>query len=199
MTKRLATLLTLLVVSLCVQAQKEEKAPKTQKAPAPKPEFYKGYVVTDKGDTIRGEVKYNPKKEQDCYSKVAFKDENGVMKNYKPKKAVAYGFNGQHYVAMEFDGEMKYYQVLSSGELMLYKMMYEMISMNQLVMGSVYYIAHKGDKSLKEVKESKFKKQMAEYMKDNPEILEGYDDGKDFNAESAIEVVRQYNTWKASH
>lgn len=193
---RLAFLMLLL--SALMQAQKEEKAPKTPKTPAPKAEYFKGYVVNEKGDTIRGEVKYNPKKEQDCFSKVIFRDETGAQKNYKPKKAKAYGFNGQHYVAMEFEGEPKYYRVLVSGDINMYEMMYEMISMNQPVVGSVYYVSHKDDKHLKEIKESKFKKQMTDYMKDHPEVLDGYEDGKEFNAESAIAVIRQYNAWKAT-
>lgn len=172
---------------------------KAQKTPAPKTEFLKGYVVNDKGDTIRGEVKYNPKKEQDCYNKVILKDESGAQKTYKPKKAKAYGFNGQHFVGMEFENELRYYRVMATGELNVYKMMYEMISMNQPVIGSVYFISHKGDKELKEIKEGKFKKQMADYMKDNTDFLDNYEDGKDFNAESAIEVINQYNAWKASH
>ena len=76
--------------------------------------------------------------------------------------------------------------------------MYEMISMNQPVIGSVYYISNKDDKKLKEVKEGKFKKQMADWMKDNPEFLNNYDEDKEFNAESAAEVIKQYNGWKAS-
>ena len=40
---------------------------------------------------------------------------------------------------------------------------------------------------------------MADWMKDNPEFLNNYDEGKEFNAESAAEVIRQYNSWKASH
>lgn len=188
MITRLAALL--IVFSFCAKAQK---------TPAPKIVFLPGYIVTDKGDTLKGEVKYNPKKEQDCYSKVFFKDNTGVQKNYKPKKAKSYGFDGKHFTAMEFENEMKYYQVLASGEINLYKMMYEMISMNQPVIGAVYFISHKDDKNVKELKESKFKKQMGEWMKDNTEFLNNYDDDKDFNADSAIEVIKQYNAWKAAN
>lgn len=166
---------------------------------APKIVFLKGYMVNEKGDTLKGEVKFNPKKEQDCYNKVFFKDATGVQKNYKPKKIKAYGFEDQHFVAMEFENELKYYRVLTSGDIYFYKIMYEMISMNQPVIGSVYYISHKNDKNLKEVKEGKFKKQMADWMKDNPEFLNNYDEDKEFNAESAAEVIKQYNGWKASH
>ena len=48
--------------------------------------FVKGYIINEKGDTVKGEVKINPKKEQDNYSKVFFKDESGTQKNYKANK-----------------------------------------------------------------------------------------------------------------
>ena len=170
-----------------------------QKVAAPKIVFLKGYLVNDKGDTIRGEVKYNPKKEQDCYTKVFFKDEAGVQKNYKPKKAKAYGFEDKDFVAMDFENELKYYRVMTAGDINLYKMMYEMISMNQPVIGAIYFISRKDDKDLTEVKEGKFKKQMSDWMKDNTDFINNFEDSKDFNAESATEVIKQYNAWKASH
>lgn len=161
--------------------------------------FVKGYLVNDKGDTLRGEVKYNPKKEQDCYNKVYFKDASGAIKNYKPKKAKAYGFEEQHFVAMDFEGEMKYYRVLAVGEINLYRMAYEEIRMNQPILGGGYYLAHKGENAkLTEVKEERFKKQMTEWMKDNTEFLADYEDSRDFNAGNAAEVIRKYNAWKAA-
>lgn len=160
--------------------------------------FIKGYLINDKGDTLKGEVKFNPKKEQDCYNKVFFKDTNGVVKNYKPQKVKGYGFNGQNFVSMEFDNEMKYYRVLASGEINLYRMMYEMISMNQPVVGSEYYISRQAEPTkLTVVKEGKFKKQMTEWMKDNPEFITDFEDTKELNSENAAEAVRKYNAWKA--
>lgn len=161
--------------------------------------FVKGYLVNDKGDTLQGEVKYNPKKEQDCYNKVYFKDATGAIKNYKPKKAKAYGFDDQNFVAMDFEGELKFYRVLAAGEINLYRMAYEEIRMNQPILGGGYYLGHKGDYTkLTEVKEERFKKQMNDWMKDNPEFLNDYEDTKDFNAENAAAVIRKYNAWKAT-
>lgn len=162
--------------------------------------FVKGYLINDKGDTLRGEIKYNPKKEGDCYSKVYFKDANGVIKNYKPKKAKGYGFNDQHFVSMDFEGEPKFYRVLAGGEINFYRMAYEEIRMNQLVLGGEYFISRKDEPDkLTSVKEGRFKKQMTEWMKDNPEFINEFEESKDFNADNAAEVVRKYNAWKASN
>jgi hypothetical protein len=167
-------------------------------ATAQKMTFEKGYVVNDKGDTIKGEIKYNPKKEQDCYSKVVIKDGSGALKNYKPNKARAYGFNDQRYVAMDFEGEPKFLRVLAEGEINLYKMMFEEISMNQPVVGGEYFISQRADDKKKiPVKEGKFKKQMTELMKDNTQFISNYEDEKTFNEANATEVIKKYNAWKA--
>ncbi len=166
-------------------------------ASAQKMTFEKGYVVNEKGDTIRGEIKYNPKKEQDCYSKVVLKDESGAIKNYKPNKAKAYGFNDQRYVATEFEGEPKFMRILAEGDISLYKIMFEEISMNQPVLGGEYFLTQKSDeKKHIPVKEGKFKKQMTELMKDNTEFISSYEDEKTFNEAGAVEVIKRYNAWK---
>ena len=54
----------------------------------------------------------------------------------------------------------------------------------------------KGTKYTKE-KENKFKKQIAERMKDNPEIAASYGEENEFNRENAIDVINKYNAWKA--
>src|SRR3954467_4216646 len=79
--------------------------------------FVKGYMLNEKGDTLWGEVKTNPKKEHEVYNKFTFKDAMGAQKNCKPNKVKAYGFSGQHFVSMDSDGEPKYFQALARGEI----------------------------------------------------------------------------------
>lgn len=158
----------------------------------------KGYIVTEKGDTLKGEVKINPKKEIDSYNKVNFKDESGAQKNYKPNKIKAYGYDDQHFVAMDADGEKKFYKVLSRGDINFYKFGYEGLRMNAVVFEIEYYIAHSDNNELVLVKENKFKKQLTEWMKDNTEFINTYGDEKTFNADKALEIISNYNSWKAN-
>lgn len=160
--------------------------------------FERGYVVNQKGDTVRGEIKYNSDKEQDCYSKAILKDGTGALKTYNAKKAKAYGFSDQVYIAMDFEGEPRFYRVLTKGEIIFYKMMIDEIRMNQVVLGGAYFVAHGNDeKNLTNVKEGKFKKQMLDWMKDNTEFVSSYEDEKKFNETKALELVKNYNAWKA--
>ena len=157
----------------------------------------KGYIVTEKGDTLKGEAKINPKKEIDNYSKVNFKDESGLQKMYKPNKIKAYGFKGENYVSMDSEDEKKFFRVLSTGDINFFKLGYEAMRMNELVFEVEYYIAHPGDKELFLVKESKFKKQLSEWMKDNLEFINDYGDEKKFDFEKALTAITNYNSWKA--
>jgi hypothetical protein len=160
--------------------------------------FVKGYMINMAGDTLKGEIKTNPKKEFDSYNKVFFKDESGVQKNYKPDKVKGYGFDNKHFIASQYEGEPMFYKVLSRGNLMLFEMMYEMQQMNDIVYKTEYYVAKKEDPEYAKLKESKYKKQLGELMKDNPEILANADEDKKFEIGKVVELVEQYNNWAKS-
>jgi hypothetical protein len=157
--------------------------------------FVKGYMITMTGDTLKGEIKMNPKKEFDNYNKVFFKDASGVQKNYKPDKVKGYGYDNKHFIVAKYEGDPMFYKVLSKGRIMLFEMMYEMQQMNEIVYKNEYYVAKKEDAEYAKLKEKKFKKQLEELMKDNPEILTGADEDKKFEIEKVVEMVNQYNDW----
>lgn len=158
--------------------------------------FVKGYIVNEKGDTLKGEVKINPKKEQDNYSKVFFKEESGTQKNYKPNKVKAYGFENQNYVSMDYEGELKFYKALVRGEISMYKMMFEIVNMNATSYDGEYYITRQGDKKMTLVKEGKFKKQLQEMMSGASGYANEYEGEKKINEESAISAIKKYNERK---
>ena len=151
-------------------------------------------MINMTGDTVKGEIKMNPKKEFDNYSKVFFKDASGVQKNYKPDKVKGYGFDNKHFVASKYEGEPSFYKILSHGHIMLFEMMYETQQMNEISQKTEYYLAKKEDTEYSKLKEGKFKKQLGELMKDNPDILANAEDKK-FEIEKVVELVNQYNDW----
>jgi hypothetical protein len=71
--------------------------------------------------------------------------------------------------------------------------------MNQTVKELAYYLYKEGDKKMTDVKETKFKKQIMEWMEDEPEIASDYPDEKKFLIESAVSVINKYNEWKKGH
>lgn len=160
--------------------------------------FVKGYIVTEKGDTLKGEVKINPKKEQDNYSKVFLKEESGTQKNYKPNKVKAYGFENQHFISTDYEGEPKFYKILVRGEISLYKMMFEIVNMNSTSYEGEYYIIRKDDKKMTVVKEGKFKKQLQEMMSGASGYANEYEGEKKINEESAIKAISNFNNRKGN-
>ena len=64
--------------------------------------FVKGYVITQNGDTLIGEVRLHPKKEFENYNKITFKDQLGGQKTYKPDKLSGYGCSGHHFISMKY-------------------------------------------------------------------------------------------------
>lgn len=161
--------------------------------------FAKAYLVNDKGDTLRGEVKINPKKEFENHNKIFFKDKSGTQKNYKPNKVKAYGYENNHYVSIMQDEEPKFYKRLTNGALVLYKVAFEVVNMNEVAYDYEYYITKDGNDKLTEVKQTKFKKQLQELMSGSAGFANDFKDEKKFNEANAIEVINKYNDWKKNN
>ncbi|MGZ3899986.1 MAG: hypothetical protein ACXVNQ_06465 [Bacteroidia bacterium] len=161
--------------------------------------FVKGYLINEKGDTLKGEIKINPKKEYENHHKVFFKDASGTQKNYKPNKVKGYGYDNNHYVSITQDDEALFYKRLTNGDITLYKSAFEVVNMNASSFDYEYYLFREGDKKLTEVKQSKFKKQLQEWMSGAAGFASDYEDDKKFNEESAIAVINKYNEWKKTN
>lgn len=161
--------------------------------------FVKGYLINDKGDTLKGEVKINPKKEYDNHNKVFFKDNSGTQKNFKPNKVKGYGFDNNHYVSVNIEDEPKFLKRLTNGSIILYKSAFEVVKMNEVSFDYEYFLFREGDKKLTEVKEAKFKKQLQEWMSGSAGFANDFKDEKKFNEASAIEVINKYNDWKKTN
>jgi hypothetical protein len=159
--------------------------------------FVKGYIINEKGDTLRGEVKTNPKKEHEAYVRVTFKDASGAQKNYKPAKIKGYGYDANHFVAWGKEDEAMFYKRLAKGTITFYKSAFEVVVMNKSEWEFDYFLFKEGDKKMTDAKVGKFTKQLKEWMKDAPEFAEGYEEKeKGINEQSAIETINKYNDSK---
>ena len=158
--------------------------------------FVKGYMLTLTGDSVKGEVKINPKRLYETFYGLFFKPDNGAPKNYKPDKVKGYGYEGKDFLAAKWSDEMCFYKVLANGNVMLYEMLYEDVKVNTAYYRSDYYFAKAGGKEFTKIKTGKFKKQLAEIMKDNTSFIDGAsEDEKNFDIEKLTQIVKQYNAW----
>ncbi len=150
-----------------------------------------GYIIRSTGDTIEGDIKINPKKNFEYYTKVSYKDAQN-NKVYKPDDINGYGFKDNNFISNKLNEEPFFYKVLCNGKVMLYELMYKGVTANADYV-SDYFIAKKGETNFTRVKQGKTKKQLAEYMKDKPDVLNSFDDSK-FEIEKLISVVNKYNS-----
>lgn len=85
-------------------------------------DFEKGYIITNKNDTLVGEISNGHK---DAHLFVIFKDKDGKLNNYDPKSALGYAHNNIAYRTVHIpygqDTLFSFAKVLADGCLTLYQ------------------------------------------------------------------------------
>lgn len=154
----------------------------------------KGYAVLVNGDTIKGEVKVNLKKEQDMRTRVTVRKSEEEKKSFNAVKVKEYVFDDTRYVTRTVDGESIFVKCISLGAINLYEHLYEWQSGNDIVYKPELYLEKANSTELVKVKSGKFKKLVEEYMADNTSLVQDVKDRK-YEFEQFAEVVQQYNAW----
>jgi hypothetical protein len=158
--------------------------------------YFTGYVILLTGDTVKGEVRKNPKREFDNFTKASFrKKEGSEIKSYSPTKIKEYCVDGVTFVSRNIDGEQVFVKRLSKGSVSLYEAQVEVLQMNDLKIKSDYYMEKQAGEFVK-IKSGKFKKQITEVMSDNAEIVKALEEKK-YEYENIVELFNAYN--KASN
>jgi hypothetical protein len=159
--------------------------------------YYQGYVLTLKGDTLKGEIKKNLKKEFDNFCRAAYrKSDGGEIKTFRPDKIKEYCVDGVTFVSRNIEGEQVFVKRVSKGTLNLYEAQVEVLIMNDLKVKSDYYMEKEAGEFVK-IKSGKFKKQITDVMSDNEEIVKGLEEKK-YDYENVVELFNVYNK-KASN
>lgn len=155
--------------------------------------FEEAYIVTLKGDTIKGEIKLNHKKEIELYSKIMFKASDNNKKSYTPARLKEYNIRGETFVSGKMDGTHVFLRRASQGRINFYEYQYEEESPSgDVLVNFDYYLQKAGEEEMVRIKENKFRKQLAELMSDNKEVVAKLEDKKTEYSE-IIDIVKQYN------
>ncbi len=178
---------------------------KKGKGPAMAPELTPGYYVTQKGDTVKGEVQTNRDNPGDLYNSIYFKDaKGGKVVAISSKKAKYYGYGDNHYVVMPMGQTDVYLKYLAKGRLNFLEYKYETTVAGQPAVAAEYYVqdtkaddANADLRELKKLNEKFYKKEMKPYMKDQPMIWNDLDKFV-FKPEAIANSVREYNRFYAS-
>ncbi|MDQ3046498.1 MAG: hypothetical protein M3R27_03050 [Bacteroidota bacterium] len=154
--------------------------------------YFKGYVLLLNGDTLKGELKKNMKKEFDNFARASFrKSEGAEMKTYRADKIKEYAVDGVVFVSRNVEGEQVFVKRVSKGAVTLYESQIEVLKMNDIVVKSDYYMEKEAGEFIK-IKSGKFKKQMTDVMGDNEQIVKGLEEKK-YDYENIVEVFKEYN------
>lgn len=154
--------------------------------------YFQGYVIMLNGDSLKGEIKKNMKREFDNFTKASYRKKDGSeIKSFGPSKIKEYSVDGVVFVSRNVEGEQVFVKRISKGALSLYESQIEVMQMNDIKVKSDYYIEKSGGEFVK-VKSSKFKKQMEDVMADNEEMVKALDEKK-YDYENIVEVVNAYN------
>ena len=154
--------------------------------------YFPGYVITLTGDTLKGEIKKNPKRDFDNFAKAAYrKKEGGEIKTFNPTKIKEYCVDGIVFVSRNVAGEQVFVKRLSKGAVNLYESQIEVLQMNDIKVKSDYYMEKEAGEFVK-IKSGKFKKQVEEVMSDNVEIVKALEDKK-YEYDNIVELFDAYN------
>lgn len=157
--------------------------------------FTPGYVITTKGDTIKGEIKHNPKKQHDLFTKVTVKLAENQNKTLKADKVKMFAFGTSTFISTMIDGEPAFLKILSTGAITLYEWQYEWLNAkNETEYKTEYYLQKDGEAEPTRIKSGRFRKQVAEMIGDNEELVKDLEEKK-YEYENLSEVVDHYNKW----
>jgi len=154
--------------------------------------YFPGYAIMLNGDTLKGDVKMNPKKDLDLFSKVSIKKGSEAPKVFKANKVKEYMVDGVVFVSRNIDGEQMFIKRISTGAVNLYISKMEVMQMNEIKEKTDYYMEKAGETGPVKIKSSKFKKQVADAMADNEEIVKGLEEKK-YDYDNIVEVFDEYN------
>jgi hypothetical protein len=141
------------------------------------------YLVTTKGDTIRGELRpltFGTDK------KVQVVDSNKKKTSYPLFQIRAYSFKGDTYQPVRSEKGYSFMKLIKSGYLSLYNFQME----NQVTFDGQYLLKKDG-KGL-EVPNLSFKKIMGRFLEDCPQVAARIDAG-DLGKKELVEIVDAYN------
>jgi hypothetical protein len=155
-----------------------------------------GYVILSSGDSIKGDIKVNTKKELSLFQKVYVK-QGESSKTYKPEQVKEYGYESSRFISRKVDGEMQFMKVLSYGRIILYEWQFELQRGAEVIVEKEYYIeTNDGSGKIEKTKPGKFKKAVAELMADNPELVARVqNEDKKYEIGDVQNIVAEYNTW----
>jgi len=194
-----------ILLTLCIASTLGAFAQPKGKAPSMAPIMTKGYYLTMKGDTIKGEIQTNPDDPTALYTGFNYRAGSvGKVAPISSKKAKGYGFDGRHFILVPYDNETSVYiEQLATGRVKIYLYKFNDKKDGEAIIASSYYVQDSGAdeknaelKELKPISTSLYKKQLKPYMKDQEMTWTDLDKFV-FNKDAVVKAINEFNKFYA--
>ena len=162
-------------------------------------DFTDGWVVTKKGDTLRGKVCYENTKTGERFEKIKFidaKDASQQKKTYGSEKLTSFGTKGLvfDFIILDADIPPMVMERVVSGDLNLYRCWFKTQLSTPQKMDYVVgmFLRKKESTEMYEVLDKKFQKEMAAYFKGDEDIVKLIKE-KNYTVKDIDKIVMAYN------
>lgn len=162
-------------------------------------DFTDGWVVTKKGDTLRGKVCYENTKTGERFEKIKFidsKDATQQKKSFGPEKLTSFGTKGLVFDFIVLDVEIPpmVMERVVTGDLNLYRCWFKTQLSTPQKMDYVVgmFLKKKDSTEMYEVLDKKFQKEMAAYFKGDEDIVKLIKE-KNYTVKDIDKIVIAYN------
>jgi alpha-L-fucosidase len=162
--------------------------------------YKSGYVILNSGDTVRGDIKVNTKKELPLFAKVILK-QGETSKTYKPEQVKGYSLDGTQFLTRKLDGEMVFLKVVTSGRILIFEHQFEVYHGDQTVVEKEHYVEKNDGVSneLVKLKGNKFKRLSVELMSDHSELVAKINaEDKKMEFAEMQAYIEEYNSWHSN-
>jgi hypothetical protein len=144
------------------------------------------YLVNNRGDTVRGTIRFQMVANLEHVSVKGLKKEN-----YLATAVRRVCFRGVHYKPVQFSGTIKFMQIITDGYLSL------LAFQPQGVMNYDGRLLQKRDGKMMEVPTLTFKRQMAAFVQDYAGLAQRIEDGE-FSRNELGKIISEYNEFISS-
>ena len=157
-------------------------------------DFVDGYILTNQGDTVTGQICYINTKTNERLDRIYFLAENGSKKRIGPEKLNGFGMEGKDFEWVELgDGYGKIImQRIVEGDINMYYAWFKSEDSTPRLFAYEKAIFLQKRKQLHEVLDRKFEKNMANYFKGDEDIIEMMKKNK-WGINDLDKIVKAYN------
>jgi hypothetical protein len=163
--------------------------------------FEPAYVITLKGDTLKGSIKMPKTKKYELFQKIVFKDIANKIRPYTPDKIKGYGYNNYYYLSAFHNNKSCFFKVLSSGKASLFQTTFELVEEGEASeINEFCAMEEKSDGQFKIIDQKGIKKQLKDLFKSNKALTQKINEQKEIllNAETLEGYFKEFNQTEAA-